>query len=186
MTLPVTHKTVYVLDHSPEFQKSSNQSIEYDILGKGKTPGIIPAAPIYKSLWTCSVEAMMEYIRIVYDIFPTNKLISVVTGSQVLNTWTEKEQSMVQVMNILASIDVPSKSDEFNVVNGLTQAVEELVKPSDLQINLRAEDDAAEIENRGRIILLTHAKSDGQIRMLEECVHGALEQHNSHAAETSK
>jgi hypothetical protein len=28
--------------------------------------------------------------------------------------------------------------------------------------------------------------SDGQIRMLEECVNGALEQHNSLAAENDK
>jgi hypothetical protein len=75
MAVSVTHKTVFVLDHSPAFQQSCNQSIEYDILAKGKTPGIIPAAPIFKTLWTCSVEAMMEYIRIVYDIFPTDKLV---------------------------------------------------------------------------------------------------------------
>lgn len=61
-------------------------------------------------------------------------------------------------MNTLASIDVPSKEDEFNVVHGLTQAVEELVKPSDLQTSLRAGEETANIENRGRIICLSHAK----------------------------
>ena len=74
----MTHKTVFVLDHSPDFLMSCNQSTEYDIIAKGKTPGIIPAAPIYKTLWTCSVESMMEYIRIVYDIFPANKLVSII------------------------------------------------------------------------------------------------------------
>ena len=78
MSLPVNHKTVFVLDHSSFFNQSCNQSVEYDILGKGKTPGIIPAAPIFKSLWTCSVETMMEYIRVVYDIYPTNKLVSMI------------------------------------------------------------------------------------------------------------
>lgn len=72
----ITHKTVFVLDHSAEFLESCNESTEYDILGKGKTPGIIPAAPIYKSLWTCTVESVMEFIRVVYDIFPTDKLVS--------------------------------------------------------------------------------------------------------------
>ena len=78
MSLPVNHKTVFVLDHSSFFNQSCNQSVEYDILGKGKTPGIIPAAPIFKSLWTCSVETMMEYIRVVYDIYQTNKLVSII------------------------------------------------------------------------------------------------------------
>lgn len=72
---PVTHKTVFVLDRSPCFSKSSKQSIEYDVVMKGKTPGIIPAAPISKTLWTCSVEGMLEYMRIVYDIFPEDKLV---------------------------------------------------------------------------------------------------------------
>lgn len=183
MAVSVTHKTVFVLDHSPAFQQSCNQSIEYDILAKGKTPGIIPAAPIFKTLWTCSVEAMMEYIRIVYDIFPTDKLISVVTGSKSLNSWNEKEQNLLQVMIALTEVGAPTDSDEYNVVNGLTQAVGELCKLSELQSSLKNEDSATTLENRGRIILLSHAKSDGQIRMLEECVNGALEQHNSLAAE---
>ena len=80
MISSVTHKTVFVLDHSAQFKNSSNQSTEYDILGKGKTPGIIPAAPIYKSLWTCTVEAVMEYVRIIYDIYPANRLVSILTS----------------------------------------------------------------------------------------------------------
>lgn len=83
MTGKITHKTVFVLDHSPSFLQSSNESTDYDILGKSKTPGIIPAAPIFKSLWTCSVEAMMEYIRVVYDIFPSDKLVNTFISSSV-------------------------------------------------------------------------------------------------------
>lgn len=124
----------------------------------------------------------MEYIRIIYDIFPTDKLISVVVGSKTLNSWSEKEQNMQHIMNSLADVGLPSESDEYNVVNGLTQAIEELCRPSDLQTARRAADESESVENRGRIILLTHGKSDGQLRMLEECVNGALEQHNGLAA----
>lgn len=184
MAITVTHKTVFVLDHSPACQQSCNQSTEYDILAKGKTPGMIPAAPIFKTLWTCYVESMMEYIRIIYDIFPTDKLISVVTGSKTLNSWNQKEQNMLQVMNALTEIGTPTDSDDDNVVNGLTLAVEELCKPSELQTRMKTMDETAEVENRGRIIVLMHGKSDGQIRMLEECVNGALEQQNSLALET--
>jgi len=69
MAYPIEHKTVFVLDRSPHFAKSCKESIEYDALSKVKTPGVIPAAPISKSLWTCNVETMVEYMRIVYDIF---------------------------------------------------------------------------------------------------------------------
>jgi len=75
----ITHKTLFVLDHSVDFLESSNESTDYDIHTKGKTSGIIPAAPIYKSLWTCTVESMMEYMRVVYDIFPANKLVRLFT-----------------------------------------------------------------------------------------------------------
>ena len=75
MTYPIEHKTVFVLDRGPTFGKPCNQSIECDTISKTKTPGIIPAAPIMKSLWTCNVETMIEYMRIVYDIFPSNRLV---------------------------------------------------------------------------------------------------------------
>ena len=76
MTFPHSHKTVIVLDRSPHFLELSKEMIEYDIFTKSRAPGIIPMAPIVKSLWTCNVEAVMEYCRIVYDIFPVKKLVT--------------------------------------------------------------------------------------------------------------
>lgn len=77
MAYPIEHKTVFVLDKSPHFAKSCKESIEYDALSKVKAPGVIPSAPITKSLWTCNVETMVEYMRIVYDIFPTSRMVSI-------------------------------------------------------------------------------------------------------------
>lgn len=74
MTFPVSHKTIFVLDHSSYFTQSCNQPIEYDVL-KSKGSGVIPAAPITKSLWTCNVEGLQEYLRIVFDIYPKDKLV---------------------------------------------------------------------------------------------------------------
>lgn len=183
MALPVNHKTVFVLDHSSFFNKSCNQSTDYDILGKGKTPGIIPAAPIFKSLWTCSVETMMEYVRVVYDIHPTSKLMQVVVGSQSLNSWEDKEQNMQQIMNNLAQIGPPSSSDDLEIVHGLTHAVEVMCQPTDTQNELKASEER-DIDNKGRIICVSSYKNDAQVRMLEECVNDAIEQHNSLALET--
>jgi len=76
MAFSHSHKTVFVLDRGPYFLDSSRQPVDFDMFMKVKVPGLIPLAPITKSLWTCNVEAVMEYIRIVYDIFPSNKLVS--------------------------------------------------------------------------------------------------------------
>ncbi|XP_007907204.1 integrator complex subunit 13 [Callorhinchus milii] len=67
------HKTVFVVDHCPYMSESCRQTVEFDMFTKNRAPGIIPLAPISKSLWTCAVESAMEYCRIMYDIFPARK-----------------------------------------------------------------------------------------------------------------
>lgn len=63
----INHKTVFVLDHSPYFGISAESILELVATGP----------PISKSLWTCSVEASVEYCRIVWDLFPNGKLVSI-------------------------------------------------------------------------------------------------------------
>ena len=77
MAFPHSHKHVIVLDHSPALLKSSKEAIEFDVFRQSRTPGFIPLAPITKSLWTCNVEAIVEYARVIYDIFPTDKLVCI-------------------------------------------------------------------------------------------------------------
>ena len=74
-SFPTSHKTIFVLDHGHYFGRSCQQPIEHDVI-RSKGSGIIPAAPITKSLWTCNIEAMQEYMRIVFDIYPQDKLVS--------------------------------------------------------------------------------------------------------------
>ena len=73
-SFPVSHKTIFVLDHSSYFAQSCKQQIEHDVI-RLKGSGMIPAAPIAKTLWTCNVEALQEYMRIVFDIYPQDKLV---------------------------------------------------------------------------------------------------------------
>lgn len=72
----VSHKTVFVVDHCPYMAESSRQQVECDVLTKSRAQGVIPLAPVSKSLWTCAVECSMEYCRILYDIYPKDKLVS--------------------------------------------------------------------------------------------------------------
>ena len=76
MAFPHSHKAVIVLDRSPFFLSSSNDFVEFDVFAKSRAPGMIPLAPIAKTLWTCNVEAAVEYARIVYDVYPYEKLVS--------------------------------------------------------------------------------------------------------------
>ena len=76
---PHSHKTVFVLDHGPYFALPC-QSVEYDA-GRRGGPGFVPLKPIKKLVWTSAVEAVSEYCRIVWDIFPRGeRLIRVVVG----------------------------------------------------------------------------------------------------------
>lgn len=96
---PSNHKTVFVLDHTPYFGVSCEAPLEFDV-NKSRGTALIPLAPITKSLWTCSVEAAVEYCRIVWDLFPEGKLIRFIVANQTphsLNTWAQAQQHITQV-----------------------------------------------------------------------------------------
>lgn len=165
--------------------------MEYDVLVRTKTPGVIPAAPINKPLWTCSVECLFEYMRIVFDIYPVDKLIRVVVGNRSLNSWAHKEMNMNQLAVGLANVGPPwqeggDEDEEFSVIQGLSQAVEALCQPSPAQVAYvsSAANDQIQLQNNGRIICLTHLKSEAHVRSLEECIVDAVNQHNKLSAAT--
>lgn len=85
----VSHKTVFVVDHCPYMAESSRQQVECDVVTKSRAQGLIPLAPVSKSLWTCAVECSMEYCRILYDIYPRDKLVSLKT---------EKKRQLVSLL----------------------------------------------------------------------------------------
>lgn len=73
MSFPHAHKTIILLDHSHYFSSPSQYSIDID--NARSKVGFIPMAPITKSMWTCNVEAVVEYCRIVYDLFGNERLV---------------------------------------------------------------------------------------------------------------
>lgn len=75
MMYPHNYKTVFVLDHGAKFLQSSNEDFEFDVGNKNKA-AIVPLAPLCKSHWTSSIEAGLEFCRIIYDIFGKKKLVS--------------------------------------------------------------------------------------------------------------
>ncbi|GFU07392.1 integrator complex subunit 13 [Nephila pilipes] len=189
MAFPVSHKTIFVLDHGPNFLGSCHQNMEFDIFTKTRQPGIIPLAPLSKSLWTCSVEAAIEYCRIVWDIFPTEKLIRFIvsdTSSLTLNSWSQDQQNLNHLMAALAQVGPPQNvsSKECNVIHGLNAAIEALCECSEIQHEKRTSmtESAGKVVNRGRIICFTNVKSDLEVNSLVECFQSALLEHNKLAS----
>ena len=105
LTIPISHKTIFLFDHSNYFSESCAQAFDFDVSTKQKASaagpqGSLKIEPVSKSLWTCSVEASLEYARIVYDLFPdmTKLIRMVVTKVELpLNGWVEAEQSFDHV-----------------------------------------------------------------------------------------
>lgn len=190
MSYPLSHKTVVVLDHSPHFLAPSCQQVEFDIFTKAHQPGIIPLAPITKSLWTTVVESTMEYCRIVWDIYPSGKLIRFVvsdTEAHCLNTWSQEGQNLGYLLEALADIGVPSqprKKDECSIMHGLTAAIKALCECSEVQHEKRTSltESAGSVVNRGRVLCITSVRSESHVRTLEKCFLEALNEHNKLAA----
>ncbi|XP_060135453.1 integrator complex subunit 13 isoform X1 [Zootoca vivipara] len=185
-----SHKTVFVVDHCPYMAESCRQHVDFDMLMKNRTQGIIPLAPISRSLWTCSVESSMEYCRIMFDIFPFKKLVNFIvsdSGANVLNSWNQEDQSLQELMAALAAVGPPNPRADpecCSILHGLVAAVEALCKITEYQHEARTllMENADRVGNRGRIICITNAKSDSHVRMLEEFVQETIHEHNKLAA----
>jgi len=106
--IPLNHKTVFLFDHCNFFANNCGQTFEFDAINKSKHTqqahqNLNKFKPLSKSLWSCNIEATLEYARIVYDLFPENKLIRlVVTKLETpLNSWTESEQGLDHVKYLI-------------------------------------------------------------------------------------
>uniref|UniRef100_A0A7N6ACM3 Integrator complex subunit 13 n=1 Tax=Anabas testudineus TaxID=64144 RepID=A0A7N6ACM3_ANATE len=186
----VSHKTVFVVDHCPYMAESSRQQVECDVLTKTRAQGVIPLAPVSKSLWTCAVECSMEYCRILYDIYPVDKLVNyIVSDSEfhMLNSWRREEQKLdLRYDDAVSSPlwQLMSDPECCSILHGLVAAVESLCKITELQHERRTAlmDTAERVANRGRIICLTNAKSDTHVRMLEDYIQETILDQNKLAA----
>ncbi|XP_077296917.1 integrator complex subunit 13 asun isoform X2 [Arctopsyche grandis] len=190
---PLSHKTVVVLDHTPYFGISSESRVELELsrglrqppLQPGQSPHQPPHPPqlVTKSLWTCSVEAAIEYCRIVWDLFPQGKLVRFVvsdTAAHILNTWNPTQQNLTHILNALCLMGIPGSNTNVtsgpSVVPGLRAAVEALAEPSPQQQNRIHRD--LHILNRCRIVCITSARDNTSIQSLIDIVHTVILQQN--------
>ena len=173
----VNHKTVFLVDRSCSFlSQSCEQAIEFDVFTKNRqTPaGIIPLAAICKSLWTCTVESMLEYARIVWDLYPDfDRLLALAvfhnTGANVLTNWNEDQQNLQFMSTALGkcALGEPQQSkattgppENFSL-NAIQPVLQLLSESSPLQTQrIRSKH---ELINRGRVIMVSQFSSNSQI-----------------------
>ncbi|XP_051174023.1 integrator complex subunit 13 [Leptopilina boulardi] len=191
---PANHKTVFVLDHTPYFGISTESPLDFDCL-KSRGQNLIPLAPICKSLWTTSVESSMEYCRIVWDLFPTGKLVRFVVSdhaAHILNTWSPLQQNLSHIMNGMAIIGVPPRTHQpgadFSVIHGLRVAIEALTESSEIQQEKRSalNENANKLLNRGRVICITSARDNINMKSLENIFLNELAQQNKIALSSDR
>jgi len=164
MTYPASHKTVIVLDHGPHFAQPCHP-VEVDVQRTRGPGAYIPLPPVSKSVWTCVVEATLEYCRIVWDIFPQDKCIRFVVRRQppeVLNGWKSEHQNTASIMTALAGVGRPTPERKYGtdgpVVDGIELGLEALCEPTEKQTSLM--EYGEEMINRGRMIVITTIVDD--------------------------
>lgn len=177
---PTNHKTIFVLDHTPYFGISSENPIDFDA-SKSRGPGYVPLPPVCKSLWTCSVEAAVEYCRIVWDLFPEGKLVRFIvsdSAAHMLNTWALAQQNLTHILNSLCYVGLVRRGAGGDV-EGLRAAVEALSEPSPEQA-ARPPGDRL-FQNRGRVICITSARDDESLNSLTKIALNKVIQQNKKA-----
>ena len=140
-----------------------------------------PIPPVGKSLWSSAAESVLEYCRVVWDIFPPDcsddqKLIRFVVSdakgaARVLNKWNE--QSSLIVSAGLAGIGKPepearrsmAEAKGYDISRGVETGLKILCETTPKQ-NEILKQGTTQLVNRGRIVVLTHFKSQNHLNQV--------------------
>lgn len=201
MAFPLSHKTVFLLDQSSVFAHACER-IEIEAVKSTGNQGYIPMPHVDKSIWSSATESVLEYCRIVWDIFPPvnddvndHRLIRFVvfgdTDTQkVITDWDRKHQSSSVLANDLAFVGRPElTSNKFGSVAkakeklrlGIRQALEILTEQTEAQKNVHDR-----IMNRGRVVCLTNTEDlNAFTDMINTMLLQELSEVNSSAAGSS-
>lgn len=124
--MTLSEKTVFVVDRAIYFSDvSSHHSISVDSINKDQhqkghhhssknDDHLIKIKPFEKSLWTCSMEAVVEYSRLAWDLFPSGERTIAIISSlselcsmnddspEVICDWSDDQQNLNHLMRSLA------------------------------------------------------------------------------------
>ena len=83
---------------------SCGQDITLELSQGGKATKGASARCVTRSVWTCSVEAVSEYCRVVLDLFPDQYQVCVAAVDeakcQPINSWRDEDQDIYKVCSL--------------------------------------------------------------------------------------
>lgn len=182
----INHKTLFLLDMTSSFvQKSSEQPIEFDVFTKNRSmpSGMSPLAPICKSLWTCTVESVLEYSRIVWDLFPeSDKLLSFLafreSGCSRLLDWNEQNLVVLGNNFAQAALTIKTKQPLKNdgMIGAIGDCLNQLAAFTPLQWEFHKK--KREIVNKGRLVVISNFQNNNQANTFIKTLNAALTEFN--------
>jgi hypothetical protein len=134
----------------------------------------------------------MEYCRIVWDLFPTGKLIRFVISDKaahIVNTWENHTQTISHVNNAMIMVGSPrntQQTSDYTVIHGLRAAIEALAEPTGFQREYMEKNELSRVSNRGRVICITSARDNPSMSSLEDIFLQVLLQQNAISAKSDK
>ncbi|KAF2366202.1 Cell cycle regulator Mat89Bb [Trinorchestia longiramus] len=166
----LSQKTVFVMDHT--LAASSGVQLDMESFCKPRVTGgtsslahsshYISVQPVVKSIWTCAVEAITEYCRIVWDTFPGSRFIALtsVGASAVerLNSW-HQDQSLNAIMQLLMVLG-PARPGTADLLSGCLSALHNLTEATPVQ-----KQKTPPLINKGRIVVVTRLHSDDEAKL---------------------
>ncbi|CAF3254215.1 unnamed protein product [Rotaria sp. Silwood2] len=190
-------KTVLILDHSSFFarpsgvtfnvnvqntdQQQQQQQQQQDQINNENTIGM-------KSLWTCVVECVLEYCRILFDIFEDDALITlIVTGidQRDQSSCWNRYKNLSQCMDFFSGIQPPNERSTVNdddlLKHSLNEGITALCTRSKKQ-NIPTDLDYT---NSGHIILFSTFNSK-RIQTIEKDAQIFHQSHNHMALEMTE
>ncbi|CAH8564960.1 unnamed protein product [Schistosoma rodhaini] len=145
-------KTVLVINHTHMVSCFSGDELNLDAGVKF----VNAKMTFQKSIWSNLVEAVIQYCRVVFDIFSTEKPISIVTfddEEKIHSIWLNEDQNLDTIWNIFSQEGPPKISSlsflERGSLPGLSSACHllQMLTPHQKEINSG--------ENKGRVVVLS-------------------------------
>ncbi|OON19570.1 hypothetical protein X801_04561 [Opisthorchis viverrini] len=146
-------KTVFVLNHTQHFSQPSRDEI---VLESGTKTTTSTKAIFRKSLWTNTTDAVMQYCRVVFDLFSHEKPISIITfdsEEKIHSVWLEEDQNIETLWSIFTHEGPPRELaldlKNCTVMPGLETACSmlQMLKPS--------QKGGQVVENTGRVVIIS-------------------------------
>lgn len=202
------YRTIFLMDASAVFRSTAcGRTFELDVPKKNQNHPLLP--PLSKSLYSCAVEALFEYCRIVWDLFPAGERAIKVSAClsdfvRPINGWEPASQNyqalhdafgrlsstlLQQHRNQLArgnQAPVQDVNDLTYLTNGFAAELDQLSST----VNVKADPslgaaNSNSTTNSARMIIITCLpKATAVILSLQEKIKAILEEHGQMSQES--